>query len=638
MLDNRYTTKEKELVSLVSFAYDLHNDDLSWFKSDCDLFPRPYTCDNFSYETKRIKDGIVFGYRGYTDHSTNAVFTNLGLTIGQVEDGKLNFDYAIMFQITNDEEHITSSLMQRDDLNEYTGELSYSFEWDDLSENERIEIFVKSMVSLGFLENDVRDVIAGKMTARDAYINIAPEDKKYKQWVDVARHRYVFENNVAISGSFGAIKVDKIPFPFEGEVIIDCSKAKTSGIKYEAGTRKIRLINIYGNKDSIKYAKLRNVTIDEVIDLSVLDATWTEFGHHKVKDLEYSIADLSDMNLTLACDEDGNKLKFDEDGKYIEFPEDYEWEEKPKRKLKILANVDGEDAAFEALEEGVTGVGLVRTETDFYSSKMIKKFLSLFLDYYDSKKDLLQEFQNEQKKVLMAIGSNFLDGEFKVRLLDFRINDIVKSLELAGCIEDYRSDLEYYYKFTKESRGAEYLYDNEEILRAQIEAIFDACSKLNHSVDIIVPYIEDIWHLRKIKEVAADINQKYNVSYRIGAMIENRVCANEADKLAKEVDFVSIGLNDLTESITGKSRNTASEEFFYLNDEIKEVIAETIYRAKCGNENIEIGICGEHTSYLENFDFFKSLEIDYISASPLVVDSLKEHLVDTDRNKELKKM
>lgn len=638
MLDNKYTTKEKELVNLVSFAYDLHEDDLSWCKSSCKLFPRPYTYDNFSYETKRIDDGIIFGERGYTDHSTNDVYTNLGLTIGQVEDGKLYFDYAIMFQITNKNDYTTTSLMEREDKNEYKGRLSCSFEWDDLSENERIEIFVKSMVSLGFRETDVRDVIAGKMTAREAYINIAPDDKKYKQWVDVARHRYVFENNVAISGPFGAVKIDRIPFPFEGEVIIDCSKAKTSGIKNETGKRKVRLINVNKNKESIKYAKLRNIIIDEVIDLSVLDATWAEFGHHKVKNVEYSIAKLNDMDLTLACDEDGNKLKFDKNGRYIEFPEDYEWEEKPKTELKVLANVDSVDATMEALEEGVTGVGLVRTETEFSSTKMIKKFFPLFIDRYSDHEKLLNDFQNEQEKLLTAIGSNLFGEEFKVRLFDYRFNDLVKSLELADGTEEYYDDIKYLGEYEKELRGAEFLSRNDEIMKAQIEAILSACSKLARSVDIIVPYIENLWHLEKVKEIAAEINKKYNVSYRIGAMIENRLCANEADKIAKEVDFVSIGLNDLTESITGKSRNTASDEFFYLNDEMKEVIAETVYRAKCGNENIEIGICGEHTSYLENFDFFKSLEIDYISASPLVVNSLKVCLAGADKNRELKKM
>lgn len=638
MLDNKYTTKEKELVNLVSLAYDLHEDDLSWCKSDCELFPRPYTYDDFSYETKRVDNGIVFGYRGYTDHSTNDVFTNIGVTIGQIENGKLNFDYAIMFQVTNKNDYITSSLMVPEDDKEYEGELSYSFEWDDLSENERIEVFVKSMVSLGFIESDVRDVIAGKMVAREAYMNIAPEDKKYKQWVDVARHRYVFEKNVAISGSFGAVKLDNIPFPFDGEVIIDCSKVKTSSIKYEAGTRKIRLINIYGNKDSIKYAKLRNITIDEVIDLSILDATWTEFGHHRVKNVEYSIAKLSDMDLTLACDEDGKKLKFDKNGRYIEFPEDYEWEERPKKDLKILANVDCQETVSEALTEGITGVGLVRTETEFYSKSKIRHFLPLLMDYYDGFNNLLQDFQNEQEKVLMLIGSNFLNGELKVRLLDFRFNDIIKSLKLAGCYEDYREYLKDYPKYNMKLRGAGYLRNNEEILQAQIEAILRVSNKLNKSVDIVIPFINNIWDLREIKDIIRETNEKYNVKYRVGAMIENRVSVNEADKLAKEVDFVSIGLNDLTESITGKPRSTASEEFFYLNDAMKEVILEAVYRAKCGNDNIEIGICGEHTNYLENLDFFNSLDINYISANPLCISKLKEHLAIIKNSKTFKKM
>lgn len=638
MLDNKYTTKEKELVNLVSLAYDLHEDDLSWRNSACELFPRPYTYDNFSYETKRVDNGIVFGYRGYTDHSTNNVFTNIGMTIGQIENGKLKFEDAIMLQITNEDDYITSSLMEREDNNEYEGKLSYAFGWSKLDEKERIEMFVESMVYLGFIENDVRDVIAGKMTAREAYVKVAPDNKKNVQWVDVARNRYVFENNVAISGYFEAVKLDKIPFPFDGEVIIDCSKTNTSGIKYEAGTRKIRLINIYGNKDSIKYAKLRNITIDEVIDLSVLDATWTEFGHQRVKNLEYSIAKLSEMDLTLACDENGDKLKFDENGRYIKFSDDYECEEKPKTELKVLANVDCIEATMEALGEGASGVGLARTETEFTSTKMIKKFFPLFIDHYNDYDELLHDFQNEQEKLLTAIGSNLPGDDFKVRLFDYRFKDLIKSLELAGSTEEYSDEIKYLGEYEKELRGAEFLSRNDEILKAQIEAIFSACSKLNRSVDIIVPYIENIWHLREVKELAAEINGKYHVNYRVGAMIENRLCANETDKLAKETSFISLGLNDLTEAITGKPRNTANKEFFYLNDEMKEVILETVYRAKCGNDNIEIGICGEHTNYLENLDFFNSLDIDYISANPLCISKLKEHLAIIKNSKTFKKM
>ena len=44
-------------------------------------------------------------------------------------------------------------------------------------------------------------------------------------------------------------------------------------------------------------------------------------------------------------------------------------------------------------------------------------------------------------------------------------------------------------------------------------------------------------------------------------MIENTAMSNDADELAKEADFISIGTNDLTESVTGLSRDTNSKEF-----------------------------------------------------------------------------
>lgn len=94
MLNNDYRIKEPELVKLISFGFDLHKDELDYMESECSLFPRLYTYNKNSYDTKRIKDGIVWGKRGYSNHSTDEVYTNLGLTIGEVKNKKLIFDYA----------------------------------------------------------------------------------------------------------------------------------------------------------------------------------------------------------------------------------------------------------------------------------------------------------------------------------------------------------------------------------------------------------------------------------------------------------------------------------------------------------------------------------------------------------------
>ncbi len=628
MLDNKAKNQETELVKLVSFAYDLHSDGLKYYGSDCDLFPRVYTYNHYSYETKRLEKGIVFGKRGYSNHSTGTVFTNLGLTVGTIENGKLNMEYAIMFDIVNNKNYVTTSLLERVDDKTYEPELGYKFGWHNLTEEERINLFVKSMVILGFREQDVKDVVNGKMSAREAYMNIAQEEKKYMQWVDVGRHYYEFYNNVAVSGYFGTVdSFDKFPFPFEGEVVIDCSKCKTSFIKLKDNTRKVRLINVNQNRDSIKYANLRNAIIDEVIDLSMVDADDTVFGHHKVTNIEYSIAKVNDMDLSLACDQDGNRFKVDKNGKAEVncFGEATILEDKKENKeIQVLSNVDNEEMIEQTLNTGDTSIGLVRTETLFYDKEKIEKYLPLFLDY-DNDEDLLKEFKDEQSRLLDFIFRNFKDKRVVVRLFDFRFSDILKLVKIT------QEDLDEVYSMydmerLMEIRGAHFLYQNEELLRAQLEAIFRMCTKYNREVDILVPYVESEYSLVNARGIAKEVNEDIGAQFRIGAMVENKYSTNRADILAKFSDFISIGLNDLTESVLGKSRDSENTEFYYLSEEVKEVVKEAIYRIKVGNPDIQIGICGEHVNYLENLDFFRDLDIDYVSVNPSNIMMIRERI------------
>ena len=143
---------------------------------------------------------------------------------------------------------------------------------------------------------------------------------------------------------------------------------------------------------------------------------------------------------------------------------------------------------------------------------------------------------------------------------------------------------------------------------------------------------EFIW----IKEEIIKISQKHNINkIRIGAMIENVEIANDADMLAKEVDFLSIGTNDLTESITGLSRETNSIEFQQLNNEVKDTIKEIIYRARSSKNDIVIGICGEHSNYIENIQFYSNIGVNYVTCSPEFVKPNKEYL-NFDKNNQIK--
>lgn len=629
MLDNDYRVEEPELVKLVSFGFDLHKDELDYWGEGCDLFPRLYTYNHDSYRTKRVNDGIVWGRRGYSSHSTSEVYTNLGLTVGKVKDGKLEFDYAIMFGIDTFHGNLNISLYECNDKRIYEPSLSPTFGWKKLNEEERINLFVKSMVSIGFNKEDVIAVMNGKMTAREAFMNVAPEDKKHLQWVDYGRRHFEFYDNIAIDGHFGNVSnIDEFPFPFDGEVIIDCSKAKTACINLKDNVRKVRLINVNQNRDSLRFANIRNAIIDEIIDLSKVDAYDTVFGHHKVCGFEYSIAKIDTMDLTLATDMDGNKIKVDKDGKaevdYFGEPTIIEADYDTKN-IQVLANVDNVEMIDETLESGACGVGLVRTETNFYEQDFISKFYPLLIDE-DLDQELLAEFKREYCKFLDELFNKFIGKRAVVRLFDFRFKDVLRKVIIT---ED---DLEnvYYSPFDCESfmkiRGARYLYHNKELLRAMADVILGLASKYEREVDILVPYVERDWDLVEVRSIIEEENESIGVQYRYGAMIENSVSIDRADLIAKKVDFVSIGLNDLTESLTGKLRESESTEFYYLNDELKSAIKEIVYRVKAGNPDILIGVCGEHTNNLDNVDFFLESGVDYLSVNPINIPVIKNRI------------
>lgn len=158
----------------------------------------------------------------------------------------------------------------------------------------------------------------------------------------------------------------------------------------------------------------------------------------------------------------------------------------------------------------------------------------------------------------------------------------------------------------------------------QTKAILEAASENNTSVDILIPMITKENQFFQIKNIIDKIAKDYKfTNYQIGAMIENAAMANDVDVIAPYADFISFGTNDLTESVTGLSRHSGKEDFIILNAKVKDIIKESIYRARIANPNISIGFCGEHSSQLDNIEFMKSIGADYISCISSFVPTAK---------------
>lgn len=472
------------------------------------------------------------------------------------------------------------------------------------------------MKMLGYREADIIQVLEKKMTAQEAFRNAAREEIKNRTWVYKDRKNFIFDKNIAIEGDFSGMWLEEFPFPFEETPIFDSSKVTYACAKFKNNSRGITLINVNQNKNSIYFTDLRNVKIDEVIDLSQVDATHTIFGRHKVINLEHSIVSLNTMDLTLATDENGKNYVTDRNGRIHSYLETEDIMARKEKKIEVYANADNQDMAIDAVTSNADGIGLIRTENILTGKKesLIK---------FTSNTDILAcfhpfnpntEFNYMQEAQLKEICTLVPKHKKIIRLFDFKEEDFKR---IVG--EELES--------SEQAERKGFLRDCTGVLRDQIFTIAKVAKEEGVSFDILIPMVTDSKYFMNVKRNILEYISTANMrDIRIGAMIESAEGVKEADNIAKNADFISIGTNDLTESVTGKRRNIYAQEFFHLTDEVKESIEEVIYRAKATNPDIKIGICGEHANYIENVMYYKTLNIDYITCSSSFVAVNKEVL------------
>lgn len=625
MLSHKEIENNKEISKLIEHGYDLHKREMKDYEHS---IPNFEFYDGDCCPIKKVSGGGIFGMRGYPNHSESRMCTMLGVTVGKQNENGFDLEYAMMIQTdTEYREVFFSNLKMCDEQKHWFKTLEYDIDnsWFNMEDKAKVEIFIKTMEFVGFKKEDVLDVLNGTLTAHQAYMNVAPEEIRNLQWVSKERRIFEFDGNVAIKGSYDSMDMDEFPFPFEGQPILDCSKVKTACIHLENNNRKVKLINVNSNPESIIYTNLKNAIIDEPIDLSLVDATGVKFGRHTVINLGKSIAKLDKMDLTLAVNENGERFEVDEKGR-VQFDYDYTPKtisspETKSKNILMFANADNGQMTKFAFDNGADGIGLVRTEHILTDLNDVKKMIEL-LDYPSDEveKENLNRIKELQINQIKEILKNNSNQSVVFRLLDFKLKEYLRNFGLT---------LVAYYdeEYVKYLRGATILCEKKKILTTQIESIFETLDGINIDVNLIVPMLRSTYEFTDIKKEIMKLSEKFNLkSLKIGAMIENTAMSNDADELAKEADFISIGTNDLTESVTGLSRDTNSIEFQKLTDEVKSVIEETIFRAKIINPNIIIGICGEHSNYVENVQYYSTLDIDYITCSPTFIKLNKEFL------------
>ncbi|MFG3006347.1 phosphoenolpyruvate--protein phosphotransferase [Streptomyces calvus] len=232
-------------------------------------------------------------------------------------------------------------------------------------------------------------------------------------------------------------------------------------------------------------------------------------------------------------------------------------------KVPLLANIGGPADVAAAVEAGAEGVGLFRTEF-------------LFLD--DDKKAPSEEKQvAAYRQVLEA----FPEGRVVVRVLDAGAD---KPLDFLTPADEPNPALGV--------RGLRTLLDHPEVLRTQLTALAKAAEGLPVYLEVMAPMVAD----RADAKAFADACREAGLQAKFGAMVEIPSAALRARSVLQEVEFLSLGTNDLAQYTFAADRQVGAVS--RLQDPwqpaLLDLVAMAAEAAKA--EGKSCGVCGEAAS------------------------------------------
>lgn len=177
-----------------------------------------------------------------------------------------------------------------------------------------------------------------------------------------------------------------------------------------------------------------------------------------------------------------------------------------------------------------------------------------------------------------------------------------------------------------------------EIFKTQLRAILRASAF--GKAAIMFPLITSVWEVWKAREILDEVKMEldkkgiaYDHHMEVGIMVETPAAALISDKLAKEVDFFSIGTNDLSQYtlVVDRTSRVLSDFFNPHHPAVLKLIQMTVENAhKAG---IWVGMCGELGSDLSITETFLRMGVDEFSVAPYSVLPLRKQIRSIDLSK-----
>ena len=274
---------------------------------------------------------------------------------------------------------------------------------------------------------------------------------------------------------------------------------------------------------------------------------------------------------------------------------------KDGQKIELCANIGSVLDVGNVLKNDAEGIGLFRSE-----------FLYLQSDHFPTEDE---QFQSYKTVAEVMAGKKVI-----IRTLDIGAD---KQIDYFGLEHEDNPALGY--------RAVRICLDQPDIFRTQLRALLRA--SMFGNISIMIPMIASVWEVRKVKEIMEEVKAELtsegipfkNVEF--GIMIETPAAVMIADELAKEVDFFSIGTNDLTQYTLAIDRQNAKLDQFYDSHhpavlKMIQMVIDSAHKA-----GIWAGICGELGADLTLTETFVKMGIDELSVSPAMVLPVRDKIL-----------
>ena len=335
-----------------------------------------------------------------------------------------------------------------------------------------------------------------------------------------------------------------------------------------------------------------------------------------------------------------------------EFDTLLEWA-KAIKTLGVKANADNERDSLAAIKFGAEGIGLTRTEHMFFEEDRVTDVRRMIISRTkEDREKALEKLLPHQLKDFKEI-FKVMDGKtVTVRLLDPPLHEFLPAKDEAKEVapklgvteEDLLKVIDELHEFNPMlgHRGCRLAVTYPEITVMQVKAIVQAALDMkDQGIDVkpeimipLVSTVKEFTMLNTVVKETADALIKASgksLDYKVGTMIETPRAAIVADQIAAEADFFSYGTNDLTQMTFGFSRDDAGK--FLPEYEAKEIFKHDVFASvdqdgvgylvkhatthgKAANQNLNVGICGEHGGDPASVKFFHNAGLDYVSCSP----------------------